>query len=111
VLQRQNKAAAALRQLDQLEKIDPRNTSYRNLKAVVLVKIGEYQESIEIYAEVLATHPEKSKLWLMYGHALSTAGRKRDGIAAYRKCIELAPRFGEAYWSLANLKTFRFSAH
>jgi len=110
VLQRQNKAAAALRQLDQLEKIDPRNSSYRNLKAVVLVKIGEYQESIEIYAEVLATHPDQSKLWLMYGHALSTAGRERDGIAAYRKCIQLAPRFGEAYWSLANLKTFRFSA-
>jgi tetratricopeptide (TPR) repeat protein len=109
VLQRQNKAAAALKQLDQLEKIDPRNPSYRNLKAVVLVKIGEYQESIEIYAEVLATHPDQSKLWLMYGHALSTAGRERDGIAAYRKCIELAPRFGEAYWSLANLKTFRFS--
>jgi len=110
VLQRQNKAAAALRQLDLLEKIDPRNASYRNLKAVVLVKIGEYQESIEIYAEVLASHPDQSKLWLMYGHALSTAGRERDGIAAYRKCIELEPRFGEAYWSLANLKTFRFSA-
>jgi len=110
VLQRQNKAAAALRQLDQLEKIDPRNPSYRNLKAVVLVKIGEYRESIEIYAEVLASHPDQSKLWLMYGHALSTAGREHDGIAAYRKCIELAPRFGEAYWSLANLKTFRFSA-
>jgi tetratricopeptide (TPR) repeat protein len=109
VLQRQNKAAAALRQLDRLEKIDPRNSSYRNLKAVVLVKIGEYQESIEIYAEVLASHPDESKLWLMYGHALSTAGRERDGIAAYRKCIELAPRFGEAYWSLANLKTFRFT--
>jgi predicted Zn-dependent protease len=110
VLQRQNKAAAALRQLDHLEKIDPRNSSYRNLKAVVLVKIGEYQESIEIYAEVLAAHPDQSKLWLMYGHALSTAGREGDGIAAYRKCIQLAPRFGEAYWSLANLKTFRFSA-
>jgi predicted Zn-dependent protease len=109
VLQRQNKAAAALRQLDRLEKIDPRNPSYRNLKAVVLVKIGEYQESIEIYAEVLATHSDQPKLWLMYGHALSTAGRERDGIAAYRRCIELAPRFGEAYWSLANLKTFRFT--
>jgi tetratricopeptide (TPR) repeat protein len=110
VLQRQNKSAAALRQLDHLEKIDPRNPSYRNLKAVVLVKIGEYRESIEIYAEVLATHPEHSKLWLMYGHALSTAGREQDGVAAYRKCIQLAPRFGEAYWSLANLKTFRFTA-
>jgi tetratricopeptide (TPR) repeat protein len=110
VLQRQNKAAAALRQLDRLEQIDPRNPSYRNLKAVVLTKIGDYRESIEIYAEVLAAHPEHSKLWLMYGHALSTAGREEDGVAAYRRSIELAPHFGEAYWSLANLKTFRFSA-
>jgi tetratricopeptide (TPR) repeat protein len=108
VLQRQNKAAAALRELDQLEKIDPRNSSYRNLKAVVLVKIGDYQESIDIYADVLKAHPDQSKLWLMYGHALSTAGREQDGIAAYRQCIRLAPQFGEAYWSLANLKTFRF---
>jgi tetratricopeptide (TPR) repeat protein len=110
VLQRQNKAAAALHQLDQLEKVDPRNSSYRNLKAVVLVKIGDYQESIDIYAEVLKLHPDQAKLWLMYGHALSTAGREQDGIAAYRQCSQLAPQFGEAYWSLANLKTFRFSA-
>jgi tetratricopeptide (TPR) repeat protein len=46
----------------------------------------------------------------MYGHALSTAGREDDGVDAYRKSIQLAPQFGEAYWSLANLKTFRFSA-
>jgi tetratricopeptide (TPR) repeat protein len=110
VLQRQNKAAAALRQIDQLEKTDPRNPSYRNLKAVVLVKIGEYQESIEIYAEVLAAHPEHPKIWLSYGHALSTAGREQDSVAAYRKSIELNPNFGEAYWSLANLKTFRFNS-
>ncbi len=110
VLQRQNKAAAALRQIDQLEKADPHNSSYRNLKAVVLVKIGEYQESIEIYAQVLAENPQYAKIWLSYGHALATAGREQDSIAAYRKSIELTPHFGEAYWSLANLKTFRFSS-
>ena len=110
VLQRQNKAAAALREIEALEKIDPHNPSYRNLKAVVLVKVGEYQESIEIYAEVLAAHPGHAKIWLSYGHALATAGRQQESIAAYRRSIELAPHFGEAYWSLANLKTFRFGA-
>jgi predicted Zn-dependent protease len=110
VLHRQNKSAAALRQIDELEKLDPHNATYRNLKAAVLVKIGEYQQSIEIYSEVLAAHPEQSKLWLSYGHALNTAGRDQDSVAAYRKSIQLEPHFGEAYWSLANLKTFRFSA-
>jgi len=110
VLQRQNKAAAALKQIDQLEKLDPHNSAYRNLKAVTLVKIGEYRESIEIYAEVLKAHPEHPRLWLNYGHALATEGREKDCEEAYRRSIRAAPDLGEAYWSLANLKTFRFTA-
>ena len=50
VLQRQNKTAAALGQIDQLASIDPRSTIYKNLRAVILGKIGEYAESIDIYA-------------------------------------------------------------
>jgi tetratricopeptide (TPR) repeat protein len=110
VLQRQNKAAAALRQIDQLSAADPRNTIYKNLRAVILGKIGEYAESIEIYADVLAAHPHDAKIWVSYGHALATAGREQDSIAAYRTSIRESPDFGEAYWSLANLKTFRFDA-
>jgi len=110
VLYRRNKSAAALREIDRLEKLDPHNSMYRNLKAVILVKVGGYRESIEIYAEVLKAHPEHPKIWLSYGHTLATAGREQDSIEAYRKSIELAPHLGEAYWSLANLKTFRFSA-
>jgi tetratricopeptide (TPR) repeat protein len=109
ILHRRNKSAAALREIDRLERLDPRNAMYRNLKAVILVKVGEYRESIEIYADVLEAHPEHPNIWLSYGHTLATAGRERDSIAAYRKSIQLAPNLGEAYWSLANLKTFRFS--
>ena len=46
---------------------------------------------------------------MSYGHALKTAGRSADSIAAYRRAIGMEPTLGEAYWSLANLKTFRFS--
>ena len=42
------------------------------------------------------------------GHACKTAGRAEESIAAYNKAIEIAPHFGEAYWSLANMKTYRF---
>jgi len=109
ILHRRNRSAAALREINRLEKLDPHNPMYRNLKAVILVKIGGYRESIELYAEVLKVHPEHAKIWLSYGHTLSTAGREQDSIAAYRKSIELEPHLGEAYWSLANLKTFRFT--
>ena len=109
VLHRRNKSAAALRQIDQLHGLDPHDAMYQNLKAAILVKIGGYRESLELYAEVLKAHPQQPKIWLSYGHTLATAGREDESIAAYRHSIRLAPHLGEAFWSLANLKTFRFS--
>jgi predicted Zn-dependent protease len=110
VLHRLNKPAAALQQVEQLCKLEPRNASFRNLKAVILTKVGDYQESLELFEGVLKFHPNQAKIWMSYGHALSTAGRERDSIEAYRRCIAVAPSCGEAYWSLANLKTFKFSS-
>lgn len=109
ILNRQNKPAAALQHLDQLLARAPLNPAYRNLKAVLLARIGDYRESIEIYRQLLDSHPEHGKIWMSYGHALATAGHEADSVAAYRRCIDLLPDCGEAYWSLANLKTFRFS--
>jgi tetratricopeptide (TPR) repeat protein len=110
-LYRQNRSIAALQQIELLMANEPRNSGYRNLRAVVLANIGEFQEALEIYADVLAKHPDQSRIWMSYGHALASAGRQTDSVAAYRRCIALAPTLGEAYYSLANLKTFRFEDH
>ena len=107
-LHRQAKYVPALQQIEILTAAEPHNSGYRNSKAVILAAIGEFPQSIEIYADILAKHPGEYKIWTSYGHALTTAGRTADGIAAYRRAIALAPKFGEAYYSLANLKTFRF---
>jgi tetratricopeptide (TPR) repeat protein len=109
VLHRQNKSADALREVTDLLTQDPRNPGYNNLKAAILARIGELQDSIEIYAGILAEHPAQPKIWLSYGHALKSNGRENDSIAAYNKSIELLPGLGEAYWSLANLKTVQFT--
>ena len=58
---------------------------------------------------MLAEYPQQRQGLDELGHALKTAGRNAESIDAYRKSIELAPHLGEAYWSLANLKTFRFT--
>jgi tetratricopeptide (TPR) repeat protein len=108
-LYRLNKFTSALQQIDILTSREPRNSGYRNLRAVVLASIGEYSASLEIYADVLSKHPDQPRIWMSYGHALASAGRQEDSIAAYRRSIELIPTFGEAYYSLANLKTFRFT--
>ena len=110
VLYRQNKAAEALTQIETLLAGDAEDPSYRNLYAACLGLVGEYARSIEVYRQVLADFPIQPKIWLSYGHALKTAGRQEDAIAAYRRALDLAPQLGEAYWSLANLKTVHFEA-
>jgi predicted Zn-dependent protease len=109
LLHRTNDAETALGQIGHLLSVDPRNPSYRNLHAVVLSHVGEYEKSLEIYRGLLREYPAHSKVWLSFGHVLKTDGRLADGIDAYRRSIACDPAFGEAYWSLANLKTFRFT--
>jgi tetratricopeptide (TPR) repeat protein len=110
ILHRENKDPEALAEIDRLLAREPRNPSYRSLKAAILGSLGEYGQSIDLYGGLLAEYPHHPKAWMSYGHALKTAGRRDECIQAYRKSLELQPGFGEAYWSLANLKTFRFSA-
>jgi predicted Zn-dependent protease len=109
VLHRQNKESAALEEVERLLTREPANPSYLSLKAAILARVGEYAQAIGIYDQVLKQYPAQAKVWMSYGHALKTSGRQADSIGAYRKSIELAPNLGEAYWSLANLKTFRFT--
>jgi tetratricopeptide (TPR) repeat protein len=108
VLHRQGRSLDALREVQTLLEFAPGNPGYHNLKAAVLARLGEYGASIETYEQVLQQHPKQPKVWMSYGHALKTAGRLEDSISAYRRSLELSPALGEAYWSLANLKTVRF---
>ena len=109
VLNRLPRGVEALLEIERLLAREPRNPGYRNLKAAVLTSLGEYAESIAIFERVLVDYPNHAKIWMSYGHALKTAGRVEDSIKAYRRSIALEPWLGDAYWSLANLKTFRFS--
>jgi len=109
LLHRRNEPAEALAEIESLLAADPRNPGYRNLAAVILSRIGEYERANRMYGELVKEYPANPKIWLSYGHVLKTEGRQQESVAAYRRAIVHSPGFGEAYWSLANLKTFRFS--
>jgi Tfp pilus assembly protein PilF len=109
LLHRRNDASGALAEIERLLAVDPHNPGYRNLAAVILARVGEYKRSSRMYADLVKEYPTNAKIWLSYGHVLKTEGRQDESIAAYRRSITQEPAFGEAYWSLANLKTFRFT--
>jgi predicted Zn-dependent protease len=104
----QQKTALVLPLIERLLALDPQNLAYRNLQASALSFTGQHDRSLHMLAELLAERPDQAQGWMNYGHELKAAGRLQEGIAAYRKSIALDPGGGAAYWSLANLKTFRF---
>jgi predicted Zn-dependent protease len=110
VLHRQAKSAAALPEIERLLGREPGNLTYRALHAAILASLGDYIRAIAVLEAVLRANPRQSRIWMTYGHALKTAGRPKDSVTAYRQAIALEPTLGEAYWSLANLKTFRFTS-
>ncbi len=110
VLFRQGNAADALAQLDLLLGEDPGDATVRNLHAACLALAGDAAGAVADYEMVLAAMPRQPRLWLSFGHALKTLGARSRAVQAYRTCLDLAPGLGEAWWSLANLKTEPFSA-
>jgi tetratricopeptide (TPR) repeat protein len=110
MLHRQGKWTESLKEVDGLLADEPSNPGLRNLKAAVLGRIGNHDQSIALYRGVLRDYPRQPKVWMSLGHALKTANMNAESIEAYRRCIDIEAHFGEVWWSLANLKTFRFSA-
>ncbi|MFM6828877.1 MAG: tetratricopeptide repeat protein, partial [Novosphingobium sp.] len=108
VLYRTNRAAEALEELAKVTADDPENIGHANLQAAAYGRIGEFDEALALYELVLKQVPNQPRVWMSFGHMLKTVGRQADGVAAYRRAIELLPSLGEAWWSLANLKTVRF---
>lgn len=109
VLYKQNRPAEALAELESIEREGAAHLGHHSLKAAALGRLGGHEEALALYRQILDTRPDEAKIWMSYGHILKTVGRTEEGIAAYRRSITIRPGLGEAWWSLANLKTYRFT--
>ena len=113
VLLDRHKYVEAIAELDRLLASDPNNVEYHTLRATATVGLGNHESGIADFTEVLTrtdpASPAAADLHLSIAHSLKTLGRRSEAIDAYQTAIAVRPNFGDAYWSLANLKTYRFS--
>jgi tetratricopeptide (TPR) repeat protein len=108
VLLRRHRHGEALKELERLCASEPGNRAYRTGYAAALVGLGDHDRALEIYRELLTANPHGAELQLAVGHCLKTLGRTPEAIHSYRAAAAIRADYGEAYWSLANLKTYRF---
>ena len=113
VLLGRHKYSHALIELDKLLGVDPADRQYRTLRATALVGLGDHARAIALYEDLLRDasprSPNAGELHLSIAHSLKTLGRHSDAIGEYRAATRERSDFGDAYWSLANLKTYRFT--
>ncbi len=109
ILRKRQKFAAALSQAEQLLANAPDNPQFRSLCAIQLMQTGDFEAALMMLDEVLEAVPGDAVTLTTKGHALKTCGRSREAVDAYREAMRQNPEHGEAYYSLANLKTYRFS--
>jgi tetratricopeptide (TPR) repeat protein len=108
VLLRRHRHAKALAEIDTLLGIDPTDRAYRTLRATVQAGLGDHEAALHEYRALAADCPDGAELQLSMAHTLKTLGRQQEAIAAYRAAAAMRANYGDAYWSLANLKTYRF---
>jgi len=109
VLHRRQKYQKSLEQADILRKSDPDDLRYQMTFANENQAVGNFNKAIEIYQNLLNKIPDDSGVHIMQGHAYKTVGQTDNAITAYQQACLSKDNFGDAFWSLANLKTYKFT--
>ncbi len=109
VLSKRQNFERALQEAETLCDLAPENSHFKLLVAHQKVATGRFDEALAIYDDVIKVLSKDHDLSLARGHALKYIGRQEDAIQSYRRAYGLKPDLGDAFWSLANLKTYRFT--
>jgi len=109
VLLQRHKHAEARAQMESLLARSPDNLDYLTTYATVCAGLGHAEQALPRYRELLKERPHDPDLHLSVGHVLKTLGQGAEAIAAYRAAAAARPGYGDAYWSLADMKTYRFT--
>jgi tetratricopeptide (TPR) repeat protein len=104
----QDRYGAALECFDRAIALDPGNVQAHYLRGATLAPAAFTVEAIDAYQQCLKFKPNHVAALMGLGHVLKAVGRYDESVASYTECIRQSPESGETYWSLANLKTYRF---
>ena len=109
VLIDRQKYLRAREEIDTLLRLEPGNRYYLSMCAAACAGLGEHNAAIVMYRQLLGDSPASPDLHVSLGHSLQIVGRQKEATEAYQVAAAARPSFGDAWWSLANLKTYRFS--
>ena len=109
ILRKKQKFAKTMEQVNILCEKFPENLNYQAHKASEIMQNGDHEEAIILLEDILKKNPYNFSTFTSKGHAEKTLGRSDEAIQSYQSAYKVKPDHGEAYFSLANLKTYSFT--
>ena len=109
ILRKKQKFAKTMEQVNILCDQYPDNLTYQAQKASEIMQNGDHEEAITLLDHILSKNPYNFSTLTSKGHAQKTLGRTDQAIQSYQSAYQIKPDHGEAFFSLANLKTYSFS--
>ena len=109
ILRKKQKFSKTMEQVNILCDQYPDNQLYQAHKASEIMQNGGHDEAITILDDILKKNPYNFSSHTSKGHAEKTLGRTDQAIESYRSAYKIKQDHGEAFFSLANLKTYSFS--
>lgn len=108
-LRRRQKFDRAREEAESLHARDPANPLFQSHLAIESMQTGDYDRAFELFDAVLDRLPGEVATLTSKGHALKTTGAKEEAVASYRAAVAAKPDHGDAWYALANLKTYSFT--
>ena len=109
VLRKRQKFERSREEAEALYDRDPASPLFQSHLAIESMQTGDYERAFALFDTVLERLPSDPATLTSRGHALKTTGQQDDAVASYRAAIAAKPDHGDAYYALANLKTYRFT--
>lgn len=104
----QQKFEQAIDSANTLIALAPRVANGYLLAASAYAAAGRYPDALAAFDRALSIAPGHVGALCGKGNVCRTIGDQAGAVAAFHASIEADPLYAEAYWNLANLKTFRF---
>jgi len=108
LIKRQKYEQAAIH-AEKLADLHPRSMPVKKMLAHALNGAGRLDDALSLYQDILNTERNNPEIFLAIGHIQKTQGYFEKAVASYQTAYKKNRFFGEAYWSLSNLKTYHFS--
>jgi tetratricopeptide (TPR) repeat protein len=81
--------------------LDPDSTSAHLSLGLIFRERGRYEEALLEFEDVLEKEPTRAEAWWGKGSALAKLGRDQEAETAYKKAVEVRPRFWANHKELA----------